>query len=1167
MADSGHNLSPPSPSVGGGGEGVEDSMDRLHQHHHHSRNGRAVSPSDEMPPRSPSPRYRRYSDSTPTRSPSPMPPLDPQEDIEPGCARKTKSVSFHSHTNWKSDRKIQSAYDCLEYMIEGTSMVKLRANSRQYHRYFRLLEDLSAIRWTPTSKKSSKAQLLIEHIKEIRTGRNCESLRNRDIPCSYNEERIFSILYGDSYDSLDLIAHTPEEANIWVTGLNALIGAAKSAPDAVNDRQTLRETWLQEMFDNASKNSSGGFIDENTCIKLIKRLDSQVTVMRVRQKLQEFDMGKSDGCRGRIDSQEFIDMFKEIATRPEIYFLLIRYANKDYLTLEDFHLFLEGEQGLAGLTSENVAEIIEKYEPAPEARKNKQMLIDGFTKYLMSDECDLFDASHREVCQDMCQPLGHYFISTSHNTYLLEDQLKGPSSVDGYIRVLTCGCRCVKVDVWDGQDEPMVYHGNTLTSKIPFREVVDAIASYSFDFSAYPVIVHLENHCSIKQQRQMAKMLRNHLGTYLYIHPPEAERSVADLSPQDLKYKILIKGKKLPTEDMEEGEVSEEDEGGETKRNNNPKKMKLCKELSSLISLNRTRFTDFPTAKTKQNKNEMCSLSESCAAKLTHACPEDLVNHNKKFLTRVYPNSSRVDSSNYNPQDFWNSGCQMVALNFQTPGQMMDVYEGKFRANGGCGYLIKPAVMREHISVFSANSRETIPGVAPQLLKIKVISGQCLPKPRGSTATKAGFIDPYVVIQVFGIPADCTEAKTRTVSNDGSFPIFDESFEFHINLPELALVRFVVLDDEYIGDDFVGQCTIPFECIQTGYRHVRLLSSMGEPIDNATLFVHVSITNKKGGGKPQRGRRTDKIQADIKPIGLRAADDMFKEAATWLVEAEFEQNKVELAWSDLQDECGLGHIANMKQCLKVAISRYMTHPDVSGLSIYEEKGVPFLRSSQPGTLPSHLHRLETAVDKVLLEIHHFLEHGDKLHSTLESKLQPAFAMYDNLENLLSSNGIKGKKANRAMENYAWNVRIIRGQLDRLEALKKKCKTAMEQVESTKATLDSFSAKEKSPSVRERPRLTLANRHNTSENLTTYGSLGRSPTTPGSDCKPKSILKKSNSNLESSSIGYVNEDFLITPSSSSTVVGDDEETTELLKPPLLHSFSYTPGFNFEQNTAL
>ena len=64
-----------------------------------------------------------------------------------------------------------------------------------------------------------------------------------------------------------------------------------------------------------------------------------------------------------------------------------------------------------------------------------------------------------------------------------------------------------------------------------------------------------------------------------------------------------------------------------------------------------------------------------------------------------------------------------------------------------------------------------------------------------------------------------------------------------------------------------------------------------------------------------------------------------QEAATWLVEGEFEENKVETAWSDLQDECGLGHTANMKQCLKVAISRYMTHPNINNLSIHEENGV------------------------------------------------------------------------------------------------------------------------------------------------------------------------------------------------------------------------------------
>lgn len=38
------------------------------------------------------------------------------------------------------------------------------------------------------------------------------------------------------------------------------------------------------------------------------------------------------------------------------------------------------------------------------------------------------------------------------------------------------------------------------------------------------------------------------------------------------------------------------------------------------------------------------------------------------MLSRVYPKGQRIDSSNYNPVPFWNVGCQMVALNYQTPG-------------------------------------------------------------------------------------------------------------------------------------------------------------------------------------------------------------------------------------------------------------------------------------------------------------------------------------------------------------------------------------------------------------------------------------------------------------------------------------------------------------------
>lgn len=39
-------------------------------------------------------------------------------------------------------------------------------------------------------------------------------------------------------------------------------------------------------------------------------------------------------------------LFKDVATRPEVYFLMVRYANKDYLTWRDLQVFLETEQGV-----------------------------------------------------------------------------------------------------------------------------------------------------------------------------------------------------------------------------------------------------------------------------------------------------------------------------------------------------------------------------------------------------------------------------------------------------------------------------------------------------------------------------------------------------------------------------------------------------------------------------------------------------------------------------------------------------------------------------------------------------------------------------------------------------------------------------------------------------
>ncbi|CAL1548854.1 unnamed protein product, partial [Lymnaea stagnalis] len=66
----------------------------------------------------------------------------------------------------------------------------------------------------------------------------------------------------------------------------------------------------------------------------------------------------------------------------------------------------------------------------------------------------------------------------------------------------------LSVDCWDGpENDPVIYHGHTLTSKILFRDVIKAINEYAFITSPYPVILSIENHCSLQQQQVMANIM------------------------------------------------------------------------------------------------------------------------------------------------------------------------------------------------------------------------------------------------------------------------------------------------------------------------------------------------------------------------------------------------------------------------------------------------------------------------------------------------------------------------------------------------------------------------------------------------------------------------------------------------------------------------------------
>ncbi|CAL1548204.1 unnamed protein product [Lymnaea stagnalis] len=143
-------------------------------------------------------------------------------------SNRKKTVSFSS---MPTEKKIATAQDCLAYMQNGSELIKVRSNSRQYHRFFSLSNDVTEIRWQPTSKKPHKARIAVSSIKEVRQGKTTEALRSKEIVGIYPDECAFSIIFGEEFESMDLIANTPDEANIWISGLTCLLNANTRSSD------------------------------------------------------------------------------------------------------------------------------------------------------------------------------------------------------------------------------------------------------------------------------------------------------------------------------------------------------------------------------------------------------------------------------------------------------------------------------------------------------------------------------------------------------------------------------------------------------------------------------------------------------------------------------------------------------------------------------------------------------------------------------------------------------------------------------------------------------------------------------------------------------------------------------------------------------------------------
>ncbi|KAL3069427.1 hypothetical protein niasHS_018152 [Heterodera schachtii] len=779
--------------------------------------------------------------------------------------------------------------------------------------------------------------------------------------------------------------------------------------------------------------------------------------------------------------EKFLRLYHKICPRTEVQELFVRLSGqKEYLTRERLLQFLNEEQRDPRLNEilfphfdqERVQQLIAKYESDESYIAQGKMSGDGFLRFLLSDENAPVFLSWNERYQDMDQPLCHYFINSSHNTYLTGRQYGGKSSTEIYRQVLLSGCRCIELDCWDGtgenKGEPIITHGKAMCTDVFFKEVLYQIKETAFTRTDFPVILSFENHCSKSNQLKMAKYCLEIFGDMLLSKPLDEyplEPGVPLPSPNRLRRKILIKNKRLKKEEerrqmeaLSQGRLLDEEEAQEEQQqvaqpaampstaaattaqppaaavgdNNNavvveecccnggeppqqqqqgtttavaphsissadqrahpeaeedarsggsgggdaaqppagitsvsalpshlccalPAKPRLCPTASSAsfnatefmpaslcsavhraslshtpsrqnssvtlagtrtpptmsgdecgattsstVELNKAptlmskiikqplgltrkvqpalskeeeerlfkmvsdqeeiqetyrypgatinihpllsslvnythpiKFSGFDVAEQNDLHFHMSSFSESTGLGLLKQSALEFVNYNKRQLSRIYPKGARVDSSNFLPQIFWNAGCQMVALNFQTPDVCMQLNQGKFEYNGQCGYLLKPDFMRRPDRTFDPFSESPVDGVIAAHCSVRIISGQFLCERKTGT---------YVEVEMYGLPTDTIrkEHRTKLVPANGLNPIYNEEpFVFRkVILPELAVLRFAVYDE---NGKQLGQRILPLDGLQSGYRHISLRTEHNQASTLPTLFVHLQL--------------------------------------------------------------------------------------------------------------------------------------------------------------------------------------------------------------------------------------------------------------------------------------------------------------------------------------
>ncbi|KAH9030092.1 PLC-like phosphodiesterase [Lactarius hengduanensis] len=686
-------------------------------------------------------------------------------------------------------------------------MIKV-SGRKQTDVVFRLDPDQGQIIW-----ESKKHRIIpIENIKELRTASDARYYRELFQIPQECENRWLTIIYtlDGRYKIWHVIAPSVDVFEMWDSTLRKLYAVRQALMCGLGNID-LREAVWEKQYWKASDEQADQKLYMDDVEKLCRRLNVNPSHEDLDRRFRQADVQK----RGFLDFTDFKRFVKSLKARPEL--CSLDNGSFSYRTFDHFMRIHQKSTAPA----EELQRLFLRYatsSPDDDAPRAIQLPTDITPPSLTG----------RIYSSDMTRPLSEYYISSSHNTYLVGHQLVGDSTIEGYIRALLHSV-VVELDIYDGDKEPVVYHGKRLPRKYHY-EVCEAIMKYAFVVSPYP----------------MASIMHEVFGESLVSAPVNGRPKIEVLpSPEDLMGRVLLKvrhifviaknlyvrrARKSSRSFVVEAESSTTSttETSKTANQQGPKRSK-------------TAFTFKCCPHTDKGK---ALMSLSVVSMLVYTVGVKCRGINKKEqYAPVHMFSLSENTAN-------NAGVQLVALNWQTCGEftskvlsprssheMVDlgfvINHAMFQRNGRSGYVLRPPALRSHDkSLLNMRTRH--------YLDITVISAQQLPLPKdahGREIIDKSALDPYVEVSLplpdwglYSAPPTSSSRNKCPIARAGSRTTGStrcgrkrSAFRSRSSdMRELVFVRFAVRQD---GDDereaLAVHC-VSLACLREGFRHLPL---------------------------------------------------------------------------------------------------------------------------------------------------------------------------------------------------------------------------------------------------------------------------------------------------------------------------------------------------------